>query len=170
MQLLGPVIDIHQKEVVQDQVLDEGVAVISVPVSDHQRADLAYRHLSHSMHVLARSLGDQNILRRAFIKHLEEVISAHLLAVRGRGSELLSHGTKILAVFPGNRDQAAFQVIDAEIDLCDAVKIFQRFLDYLSRNHICRLSSFFVQSFFIQKGLPSSSSPPYPDHRIFVLL
>ena len=58
VELLGPVVDIHQKQVVQQEVLEEVVPVEPFLVGDDKVLQLAHRNLPHHVHVLAGTLGN----------------------------------------------------------------------------------------------------------------
>ena len=62
MQLLGPVIDIYQQQIVKEQVLDEIILIKALLVSHQKVLDLKCRQLPNHICVVTASLDKQNIL------------------------------------------------------------------------------------------------------------
>ena len=84
MELLGPVVDIHQEQIVQQKVLEEIVPVKPLLVCDDQVLQLAHRNLPHHVYILARPLRNQNIQQLALVHNLQQMMDPYHLAVRRR--------------------------------------------------------------------------------------
>ena len=74
MQLLGPAVDIHQKQIVQKQILDKIVLVQPLLVCRQQHLHLECGHLADGIHIFPGAPGHQNILQ-LLIKDLKKLIS-----------------------------------------------------------------------------------------------
>ena len=56
IQLLGPVIDIHQKQIVEKKIFYKIILVKPFFVGDKQTFNLKHRHLCHHIHALTLSV------------------------------------------------------------------------------------------------------------------
>ena len=136
MELLGPVIDIHQKQVVQQQILYKIISVKPLLVGCNQALKLAYRHLPHHIYVLSRSPDNQHILRDFFIINLKKMIPLHLLAICHGLSELANRVNGDSLQLPGGCHLIALQIQHAEIYFCNASQFLDGIFYHLSRNHV----------------------------------
>ena len=83
MKLFGTAVDIHQQQIVKQEIFDEIVLVKALLVGHHQILQLECRHLSHHVCILTRITGDQDILKLLVIIDLKELAALDLLAVGG---------------------------------------------------------------------------------------
>ena len=81
MQLLRTVIDVDQKQVIEQEVLDEVVLIELLLVRNQQGLDLESGELADHVHVVAVAHRDQHILKLVLVENLKELISADSLAV-----------------------------------------------------------------------------------------
>ena len=131
VQLLGPVVDIHQQQIVQQQILHEIILVEPLPVRNDQILQLADRNSPDHVDILPGSLCDQDILRNLFSLHLKEMISLELLAVRGRRGKLLRGGdTDLLHPVRGS-NHIPIHAPHGKINLRDGLQLVNRRLDRL---------------------------------------
>ena len=56
MKLFGAIINIHQKEIIQQEILKEIISVKSLLIRNDQILQLAHRYLPYHIGVFARSL------------------------------------------------------------------------------------------------------------------
>ena len=84
MKLFRTVVNVHQKQVVQQQVLDEIVLVKPLLVCYQKILNLESCQLSYHIHIVTAALGQQNILQLMLVKYLKKLISRNHLAVRRR--------------------------------------------------------------------------------------
>ena len=81
MQLLRTVIDVDQKQVIEQEVLDEVILIELLLVRNQQGLDLEGSELADHVHVVAVAHRDQHILELVLVEDLKKLISAHGLAV-----------------------------------------------------------------------------------------
>ena len=81
MQFLGAVVDIHQQQIVQQQILDKVVLIKPLFISHQQVLNLKRRQFSNHIYVVAAALGQQNVLQLMFVKHFKKLIAMDDLAV-----------------------------------------------------------------------------------------
>ena len=81
MELLGPVVNIYQQQIVQDQILDKVGFVKSFFISHDQILDLRHRNSSDHIGIFIASFCDKDILHSLIVVNLKEVVASHYLAV-----------------------------------------------------------------------------------------
>ena len=81
MQLLRTVIDVDQKQVIEQEVLDEVILIELLLVRNQQGLDLEGSEFADHVHVVAVAHRDQHILELVLVEDLKKLISAHGLAV-----------------------------------------------------------------------------------------
>ena len=82
MQLLGTAVNIHQQQIIQQQILDEIVLIKSLLIGHQQILDLKRNHFADHIDILTSTSGYENILQLLLIIDLEILISLDLLGVR----------------------------------------------------------------------------------------
>ena len=82
MQLLGTAVDIHQQQIIQQQILDEIVLIKSLLIGHQQILDLKRNHFADHIDILTGTSGYENILQLLLIIDLEILISLDLLGIR----------------------------------------------------------------------------------------
>ena len=84
MQLLGLTIDIHQQQVIQQQVLDEVITVEPLLVSHDQVLQLTDRHLAYHIGIVAAAFGNQDVCKDSLIIDFEKMAALKVLPFRRR--------------------------------------------------------------------------------------
>ena len=79
MKLLGPAVDIYQKEIVEKEVLEEVILVKSLPVSNGKTLNLKCGHLAESIYILSCAGYSQDIFKGLIVIDLEILISLDFL-------------------------------------------------------------------------------------------
>ena len=123
MKLLGPVIDIYQKQIVQQKILKEIILVEALLVGDQKVLDLKSRDLSDRKRLLAASLRDNNIRQSLLIIDLEELKPGDFLAFRSRLHKLgqgLKYG--LLPVVKRSAQKTSACVNHSQLDPRDLLK------------------------------------------------
>ena len=117
MKLLCPVIDIYQKQVVQNQILEEIVPVKPFLISNDQILNLADCNLADHICIIIVAARRQDICHLAIVQHLQKVISADHLAICRRCGKARNNFTGNLNILSRCSHLYAIQVEHINIDL-----------------------------------------------------
>jgi len=131
VKLLGPVVNVHQKQVVQKQVLDKVVLVKALLIGHQKVLDLEDHQLADHIGVVASAVQQQNIFQLVLVENLEKLEALDHLAVR-RGINEGQNGARIrIRLREGGGQYLSFRVYDTEINSCYSLKPVNRILQYL---------------------------------------
>ena len=131
VEFLGSVIDIDKKHVVENQILDKTVLVVTVFIGRHERHDLADSDPAQGMDIISGSLRQQDILRAAIVIDLKEMTAFHFLGVCGRGRKLADSILHLACFVPCLSNDSSLQIKHGKIRFRDIVKVFYGMLDRL---------------------------------------
>ena len=81
MKLLGTTVNIHQQQIVQQQVLNEVILIKSFFISYQQILDLESNHFADHIDIFTGTAGYENILQLLFVIDLEILVSLDLLRI-----------------------------------------------------------------------------------------
>ncbi len=84
MEFLCAIVDIHQQQIIKQQILEKIIFVKVLLVGDHQILNLAHCHLANHIGIRASTLCDQHIEYLSILQNFEHMDTAHNLAVCGR--------------------------------------------------------------------------------------
>ena len=84
MKLLCPVVYIHQKQIIQQQILKEIIPVKPLLIRNDKVLQLTYRNLSYHIDIFAGSSGNQDVQQFSLVHNLQKMMDANHLAVRRR--------------------------------------------------------------------------------------
>ena len=87
-QLLGPAVNINQKEVVQEQILHETVLVIALLEGSHQTPQLKSCHPAHEQGVIALAPDNQDILQLLVFQYFKKLKGPCRLRVCGGNDKI----------------------------------------------------------------------------------
>ena len=87
MELLRTIVNVHQKKIIQKEVLDKVILVESLLVCHQQILDLESGHLADHIDVIGLALHQYNIFQLVLVKYLEKLIALQHLALRQRLGE-----------------------------------------------------------------------------------
>ena len=73
MQLLSPVININQKQIIKQQILYKIILVISFLISNYKALDLESNHPAHHIGIVRITLYHKDIFKLMVVKHLKEM-------------------------------------------------------------------------------------------------
>ena len=135
MKLLRPVVNIHQQQIIQQQILEEIIAVIFFLVCDQKILNLADCDPRHHQRIIAFSRRGEHIGRLAVLLNFHQVAVADDLAVYGRRGKTSDQRLVRFLRATGQHDRRARQIRHAEIDFRDILQFFKAALHYLCRNH-----------------------------------
>jgi hypothetical protein len=82
MKLLRAAIDINQKKIVKQQILDKVILIKSFLVGNHKALKLEGSHLADQIRILARIIRYENVFKLLVIINFKELTSLQFLAVR----------------------------------------------------------------------------------------
>ena len=91
IELLRPAVNVHQKQVIQQQVFDKVILIEALFIRHKQVLNLECSHLSDHINIFTGAAYNQNIFQLLLVIDLKKLISLNLLAVcRGihKGSRL----------------------------------------------------------------------------------
>ncbi len=88
MQLFRAAVNIHQKQVVQQEVFDKIVLVIPLLICHQKALNLERRHLADLIAGFILALDLYHIFRHAVVINLKILIAQNQLAFRGRGDKI----------------------------------------------------------------------------------
>ena len=120
MQLLGTIINIYQKQIVQDQILEEIIAVKPLLIGCDQILDIGYRNLSD--HIFLTGITAKKYIYRIFFIIDLQILTAlkHLTSCR-RGSELRNKFHIIVKPVRVLCYHNSFYINDRKIHLCNCL-------------------------------------------------
>ena len=131
VKFFGPVVDVHQKQVVKKKVLNKVILVKALFVGYKKILDLERCQLPHHIRIIAAAFGQQNIFQLVLIKHLKELISLDHLTVCRRIYKNKDRVFIFFCIGKCGGQNLAFRVADTEIDSCYTFQAFNRCLKYL---------------------------------------
>ena len=119
MELLRPVVNVHQKEVVQQEILDEIIPVEPLLVGDQEVLELEHRHLADHVDIVPLALYEEDVFQLLLVKNLEKLISLYDLAVRLRIHKRQDGLLILLRPGKGGRQGFSLRIADAEVHPAD---------------------------------------------------
>ena len=140
VQLLRAVVDIHQQQVVQQEILDEIIPVEPLLVGGKQILHLERRKLSDHIDIVTGAFRKKHIFQLGFIEHLKELASVHQLRFRRRFREGKRSALKGLCPGKSACEDLAVHVRDTQVDPGDCFQALEGRLQNLIRNHNLLLS------------------------------
>ena len=81
MKLLGTIVNVHKKQVVQKQILEKVITVKTFFVCYDKILNRAYGNFAYHVNVVTGTLGYKNISRFPIIQDFQKVPSTYYLAV-----------------------------------------------------------------------------------------
>ena len=116
MELFGPVVNIHQEQVIQQKVFNKVVLIKPLFIGHQQILDLERRQLSHHVNIVAASLCKEDVFQLVLVKYLKKLIAGNHLTVcrricKGKDGVLI-----LFCLLKRGCQNFSFHVADAEID------------------------------------------------------
>ena len=131
MKLFRAVIDVDEKQVVEQKIFDKIVLIKALIVGDQQVLHLKRSHLSDHVGVVAASARQQDIFKLRIVVHLEKLVTLKLLAVR-RGINKQHRRVHILPHLVKRRRQyISLRVDNPDIHSADLLDSLYRILQNL---------------------------------------
>ena len=81
MQLLRAAVNIHQQQIIQQQVFNKIVLIKSFFICDKKILNLKGRDLAYHVNIITFPIGKKYVFQLMFIKNLKKLISLHDLTV-----------------------------------------------------------------------------------------
>jgi hypothetical protein len=131
VQLLGAVVDIHQKQIVQQKILDEIVLVEPFLICGQKAGKLESRHLSHHIYIIAGPLCQQNIFQLVLVKYFKKLVAVDHLTVRRRSDKGRHLTAAVLRLLFRRSQNLPFHIQDAQINPGNFPQSIDRVLKYL---------------------------------------
>ena len=127
MQPLGTAVDIHQKQIIQKQVLDEIILIQAFPVSHQKILYLERRNLADGIHILACGAGHKHIRQLLIVKYLKKLIPLYLLGIRRRSRKFRNRSADAVHV-SGGSNFLSVHVHNTKFDACNIFQPVNRVL------------------------------------------
>ena len=119
MQLLRTVVDIHEQQIIKQQILEKIIFVKVFLVSDYQILYLAHCHLANHIGICASTLCNQHIEHFAIFQNFEHVDTAHNLTVSRGVYEIPHQLVRYIPVVEGGCHCNSFHINYTQINPCD---------------------------------------------------
>ena len=131
MKLLCPVIDINQKQIVKQQILDKVVLVKALLVCHQEALDLEGSHLADHVYVVRAAARDQDIFQLCIVHNFKKLKTGNHLALGRRILKFKYRLTEILRLLKSRGKHDAFRIHDTHINSADHLEAVQSRLQHL---------------------------------------
>ena len=112
MKLFRLIMDVHQKQIIQQKVLQEIILVIALLIGNRQIADLADCNLSYHIGIVLVALRQQDEQKLSLIPDLQKVGLSDHLTVRRRLYEASQDISVDLSLIHSSCQEIASSIID----------------------------------------------------------
>ena len=135
MKLLRTIINIYQKQIVKQQVLNKAVLVKTLFICHDQALDLESSKLSYHISIFIFSVGNQNVFQLIIITDLEILVTFHKLAGSLGFYKCLDILRLNLKITVGGRQCLAICINNAKLRPGYLLEPLKCILQYLIRYH-----------------------------------
>ena len=132
MKLLRPVINIYQKQVVKQQILEEIIPVKSLFVCNNKILQLTHCYLAYHIDIFTGPFCDQDIQKFSLVHDLQQVMNTNHLAVCGRIGKPTDQFRRYIKLRRSRCNRRTHQIVYAQIHLCNGLQFIYTDLNCLT--------------------------------------